>query len=336
MSDWFTSLTGFRERPWPDTQALLEVEGQTLRSRVNGRAFAIGTLETPSVGDLRRLGSVARATVPGRPRVSVVQADVSALHADPANRHSVFQVASQFNLLEMVAPGVTPEHGVTRYADDKTQGPACAIAAGAATIYRNYFHPVDGLPGQTSTRQVDCLRQVGEALCNAEGALWAMRNGYALCTHEGLVAIDARLRAMSRFERDALRDCLRVGVHWDVQVTAADDIHQRVSQVLCSALPVSYSALPPSAPWEAFATLVLEGAYEATLWAAVLNAARTSSRVVWLTQVGGGAFGNEPSWIYQAIRRALHAVREADLDVRIVSRSVPGSALRELATDFGG
>ena len=37
---------------------------------------------------------------------------------------------------------MTPEDGVTRYKDDPTQGPACAIAAGAATIYRNYFVPI--------------------------------------------------------------------------------------------------------------------------------------------------------------------------------------------------
>jgi hypothetical protein len=66
------------------------------------------------------------------------------MHQSPKNAGALFQVASQFNLLEMVLPRVTPEHGVTRYAHDHTQGPACAIAAGAATIYRNYFVPVDG------------------------------------------------------------------------------------------------------------------------------------------------------------------------------------------------
>ena len=61
--------------------------------------------------------------------------DVRALHGAPEHANALFQVASQFNLLEMVGPEVTPEDGVTRYQGDKTQGPACAIAAGAATIY---------------------------------------------------------------------------------------------------------------------------------------------------------------------------------------------------------
>ena len=67
---------------------------------------------------------------------------------------------------------------------------------------------------------------------------------------------------------------------------------------------MSYSRIPAPA-WESFATLVLEAAYEATLWAAVVNADYSGSRVVFLTSLGGGAFGNEPSWILHAMRRAL-------------------------------
>ena len=61
----------------------------------------------------------------------------------PENVGALFQVTSQFNLLEMVGPTIAPEHGVTRY----------KIAASAATIYRNYFVPVDG-SDQTTERQL--------------------------------------------------------------------------------------------------------------------------------------------------------------------------------------
>ena len=101
-------------------------------------------------------------------------------------------------------------------------------------------------------------------------ALWTMQNGYALCSDDGLVAITRSLGAMSAVERDALRDRLRVGVHWGVQVTAGARADQLVSQAFCAALPVSYTSVP-SHRWAPFATLVLEGAYEATLWAAVLD-----------------------------------------------------------------
>jgi hypothetical protein len=66
----------------------------------------------------------------------VVTGDVRHMHQLPENSGASFQVAFRFNLLEMASPDVMPEHGVTRYQYDRTQGPACAIAAGAATIYQ--------------------------------------------------------------------------------------------------------------------------------------------------------------------------------------------------------
>jgi hypothetical protein len=58
------------------------------------------------------------------------------------NENAVFQAASQFNSLEFVSQHVTPENGVQGYASDKTQGPACSVVCGPATVYRNYFAPV--------------------------------------------------------------------------------------------------------------------------------------------------------------------------------------------------
>jgi hypothetical protein len=172
--------------------------------------------------------------------------------------------------------------------------------------------------GQTQDRQIDCLRDLGAALGNDGNSLWTMRNAYALCTASGLASIARTLDAMSAAERDSLRDRLRVGLHWDVEVTGGAAQGVLVSQIFCSALPVAYTRIP-SSRWKAFATLVLEASYEATLWAAALNAHRTASNLVYLTRVGGGAFGNETAWIDGAIRRALKMFAGAGLDVRLVS-----------------
>ena len=319
---------------YEQTRANLEVVGSTLRSRVNNRSYTVGVLETPSLAELRdrAAGNVDRLA--GTLGVSTVVGDVRQLHRDPANRHALFQVASQFNLLEMTGPEVTPEDGVTRYAYDRTQGPACAIAAGAATVYRNYFVPVGGQIGQTQDRQIDCLKDIGTALGNNEHALWTMRNGYAMCTEAGLASIERTLGAMSVGERDSLRDRLRVGLQWDVEVTGGAPVGLFVSQVFCSALPVAYTRIA-SRRWRAFATLVLEAAYEATLWAAVVNARRTVSNIVYLTRVGGGAFGNESAWIDDAMRRALARVHGVGLDVRIVSYGQPDRELERLVAEFG-
>jgi hypothetical protein len=59
---------------------------------------------------------------------TVVTGDVWRMHLLPENAGALFQLASQFNLLEMTGPEVTPENGVvTIYQHDHTQGPACAI-----------------------------------------------------------------------------------------------------------------------------------------------------------------------------------------------------------------
>ena len=251
----------------------------------------------------------------------------------PAYAGALFQVASQFNALEMTGPDVTPEDGVTRYAHDHTQGPACALAAAPATIYRNYFAPVEGGVGQTRTRQLDGLADVGRAL-SAElsrpvSDLWTMRNGYALCSAPGLRAISDWLAAADAEEIDALRGRLSIGLHRDVEVTAPGaSPGARVSQAFCSALPVGYSSVPPH-DWRAFATLVLEAAYEATLLAGVLQAAGGGSSIVPLTLLGGGAFGNRREWIFAAIRHALERVRGFGLDIRIVSYAKPDPALLE-------
>ena len=324
--DWFEKLTGFRETGYEETRARLEVEGERLRSRVNGADYGIGELELVSLEALRDRARAA-GDLTGRLKARVVQGDVRRMHRLPENADALFQVASQFNLLEMACPKVTPEHGVTRYQDDLTQGPACAIATGAATIYRNYFASVEGRQGQTANRQLNGLADLGAALSDAlrmpVGDLWSMQNGYALGTQSGLDAITRHLKTLTTDQIDALRGKLRIGIHRDVEVTeAAGAERPRVSQSFCSALPASYSDVP-SAHWEPFATLVLEAAYEATLWATVLNAQRSASNVVFLTRLGGGAFGNDDSWIHSAIRRVLELMTSFELDVRLVSYGPP-------------
>jgi hypothetical protein len=252
----------------------------------------------------------------------------------------LFQVASQFNLLEMTGPGITPEDGVTRYAGDHTQGPACAIAAGAATIYRNYFAPVGGESGQTRELQLDALADVGEALSTKLGQpvseLWQMRNGYALCTREGLDAITRLLEEGDDGLRDELRARLAIGLHRHVEVTDVRDSARRyVSQAFCSALPVAYGS-GPSTGWEAFARLVLEAAYEATLLAAVEQSSGGGSNIVLLTRVGGGAFGNADIWIDDAIVRAIAIVENAGLDIRLVSHRRIHDSNRAIAERFNG
>lgn len=324
---WFETLTGVRESSPPQVREHLTLDNHTLRSRVNGRAFHCGRLETPTLAELRGLVRSIQTTG-HKITLREVIGDTRSFHADVTHTGSLFQVASQFNLLEMVSPHVTPEEGIGIYENDDTQGPACAIACGAGTIYRNYFVPLNGHVGQSRHNQIDCLEGIGRHLVNNDHRLWRMRNGYALATASGLREITDRIQSASESELDHLRQQLRIGVHWDTQVTQNGCKH-RVTQAFCSALPVAYSDLDAHL-WEPFARLILEASYEATFCAAILNAQTTGQNKLFLTLLGGGAFGNEMRWIIDAIRRSADLFSWADLDVAIVSYSKSNSHVQKL------
>ena len=326
-SMWFKSLTGFTEESPEQVRSNLELDGQTITSRINGRRMACGQLETPTLGELRQM-ALDGTTDNGRLTVREVVADTKQLHQESENAGSMFQVASQFNLLEMISPSISPEKGVGIYENDMTQGPACAVAAGAGTIYRNYFASVGDQIGQTSDNQIDCLRDMGEQLGNNEGRLWTMNNGYAQASAEGLADISSQIMAMEEPERDTLRDQLRIGIQWDTEVTLGDCGHL-VTQAYCSALPVSYSHHSEEL-WEAFSRIVLEASYEATLAAALINFNRAEKKTVYLTLLGGGAFRNNINWILDAISRGIDRYSDYPLDVVIVSYGQSNPLVQEL------
>lgn len=312
---WFEQLFGFAERSWAETRVRFGVEGETLRSRVNQRQFAIGRFDTPSLASLR----AASATGPrGRIRYThTVIGDVLGLHAQPDNAGAMFQVASQFNCLEFPGPATTPEDGVTGYAHDPTQGPACSLAAAAATVYRNYFAPCRGGSGQERGRQLNTVEGLQEQLGEP---VFTVRNGYTSGTSSSL----ARLAVLAAGRpREQLLESIRIGVQSRAGVTFTSRWKEptepsHVSQAFCSAVSCGYVHDVPLDRWEPLATLVLDAAYEATLHAAALDLAqgRGSGRV-WLTFVGGGVFGNRREWIAGAIRRALQRAEALPLDVHI-------------------
>jgi hypothetical protein len=324
MTTWFTDLTGLPD-DWGDTiRRLVRIDGPDLIFP-DGRRLRAGRLDVPRLSDLP-----LPPEGPRRLTLREVVADIRTLHAAPENADAVFQVASQFNLLEMVGPDMTPEDGIARYATDLTQGPACAMACAGGTIFRNDLVPLPGQVGQSASRQIDTLADLGGALGNGTGALWRMRNGYALPQPGGLERAEA---AIAKADRMALAGLLRVGVQSGVGVTLPGARH-RVTQVYASAMPVAYSAEPPEA-WEPLARLVLDAAYLATLAATARAVTAGASPRLFLTRLGGGAFGNPASWITEAIQDALLRWQAAPLEVVLVSHRAPDPGNRSLVAAFG-
>ena len=328
---WFEELTGFEEVSRENVHDKLDIDGDAFISRVNGKRFIFGKLDIPTLKTLRDR-SVALDSFESKICISEIVGDVEELHCDLSNAKALFQAASQFNLLEMVGPEITPEAGVDRYEHDYTQGPACAIACGAGTIYRNYFVPLDNQLGQTRNKQIDCLDLIGDYFENEDKLLWNMKNGYALANQEGLLALNKMIADLSNEEREALKGKLKIGIQWNTEVTKSDSRHQ-VTQVYCSALPVRYSNIE-SIYWESFARLILEATYEATLYSALQNFIDYGSNLVYLTLVGGGAFGNDQAWILESLESALNLFKKTPLDIRVVSYGQSNIALKHCMEQF--
>ena len=313
---WFESLTGFPETSGELVRANLKLDGGQFTSLANNRSFHAGEFTTPRLKTLRQanqLPSSSNNTL----QIEEIVADVQSLHQDSQNANAVFQVASQFNCLEMAAPHMTPEDGVGIYQNDWTQGPACCICAGGGTIYRNYFVQHNGARGQTSQSQLDCLEGISRHFNNSDGRYWVMENGYCFPTPKGLAEIEQRLANSSETQLDEIREELMVGVQADTEITIGDSPH-RVTQVFCSALPVAYSSIATN-QWDYFPRLILDATYEMTFYTALQNLDKTGCPVLYLTLVGGGVFGNKMDWILNAIGRSLKLFEFTELDVKIVS-----------------
>jgi hypothetical protein len=161
---WFKNLVGFVEKSPDQVRSNLEVhhDQETGHVWITSKAIdrhiiACGRLEAPSLGELRRRNQPYISKENNKSiqllQVSQMVADVQSLHQNVQNAKSCFQVASQFNLLEMSNPTKTPEDGIAIYGGDRTQGPACAMACGGATLFRNYLVQTQEYPNTASSPQ---------------------------------------------------------------------------------------------------------------------------------------------------------------------------------------
>lgn len=318
---WFEDAFGFQENNEWTVRRNLSYDDGVITSQANGKSFHCGDFELVTHEklkiklDLREKRADDEYWKCGELTFRNISGDPRELHLDPDNAGAVFQVASLFNCLESVPPGTGPEVGISCYSLEATQGPACAIACPAGTVYRNYF--VRGVGQGTSGEQVDALAELGQFLDNGRKGYWTVRNGFCMPRTAGSIhALSTELSQDAQLTNQAISK-IAVGVHWHTEVAAASK--HRVHQVFCSSLPVAMVQRVRVSHWASFAQVVLDSQYDATLTVGALLAAEQSQRVkVYLTLVGGGALGARREWIATAIERALLAHANAPLDVMLV------------------
>eukprot|EP00443_Scrippsiella_acuminata_P038053 CAMPEP_0115186382 /NCGR_PEP_ID=MMETSP0270-20121206/9952_1 /TAXON_ID=71861 /ORGANISM="Scrippsiella trochoidea, Strain CCMP3099" /LENGTH=359 /DNA_ID=CAMNT_0002599503 /DNA_START=69 /DNA_END=1148 /DNA_ORIENTATION=- len=351
MKSWFENIFGFPEcRDYQATREAFEYNASTGRlvcckldqTRYD---FKAGIFTTPSLQELRnRVDLVTASEALGRRSLTVeeVIGDVSEFHADERNRFAMFQAASQFNALEHTSQHGLPEHGITCYSSDRTQGPACATACAPGTIVRNYFG-LDG-QGQSKDRQVRNLDDVEMLLDNANQKFFDVVSGYTLSSPDKVKRLGDYI-AHDRAIGEEIKKLLKIGVQQDTEVVATafgnrpcrgEPRTQLVTQAYCSAVSVSYSRVSASL-WEPFARLILESAYESTLYAAVenfnLHPEEPGARKVFLTALGGGVFGNDMAWVGDAMRGAFTKFRDVGLEIYLVSYGGPTREFRQVVRE---
>ena len=268
-----------------------------------------------------------------------------AIHINPSYHDSIFQVASQFNALEMVNSRITPQQGITNYVHDDTQGPECAIMCPFGTLYRNYFcMPNASTNKQPEDKSVNGNPQTGpEAtvppkptdpiniqintlteLMKKEFANLRFQNGYVFVNDKAqLESINTYLsnpvnfwNAMMAIKYVIQEDTPVVNVAGDGKI-----MDHKVSQIYCSAYPVAYDPLKaPEKDYYLLSSMILHAVYYSTLAYAVSRITPDEPRKkVFLTRVGGGVFENKAYIIDTAIYNAVSHFIAYPIDVYIVN-----------------
>ena len=172
--------------------------------------FTTPSLKTlhDSVGNISQSGKILKIT-------HIITKDILSEHS--RNPGALFQVASQFNCLEMMNPRNTPELGITIYEYDNTQGPSCALACASSTLYRNYLVSFqDGSNnqyiGQTKNVQINNFDEVEKVL---GVPYFCYENGYIFSTKNDLTALNLIIDQY----QDQIMDVLKFGVTFNTEVS---------------------------------------------------------------------------------------------------------------------
>lgn len=244
VGSWFRVLFGFDECGVNDGEFTRDNYLQTqqhfstkvdangnikLMSNVNHREFHAGKFSTPSLAELRSL--VSTRTSGNLTFSHIVIGDALLLHS--LHSGATFQAASQFNCLEFPSPDCIPENGVSMYAYDNTQGPACAMACAAGTVYRNYFvNPSTNGPGevgQSVHSQINNLDDLEALLNNEHHQYFSVRNGYTFSDLDSLSRLNATLKNWEDQGRwNELMGAIKIGLHENVGVTFATRFRETV------------------------------------------------------------------------------------------------------------
>jgi len=255
------------------------------------------------------------------------------------------QIASNFNCLEVGGRSDFPDSGnlVQNYPLDVTQGPAASFGVPAACLLRTHyvFHDAASDPsswGQTKERQVELLGDV--------------RDYFGRCVN-GKVTLAGNETALLSEQMDDVVGAIRLGVHADAQVVFGRASRHGNLSLVPEPRPLIDQVLSASVNWrslgvqpgpeqlESLTRAALRASYDGAYLAAILR----KRRLLLLTLVGGGVFGNPHAMILEELasahvrwaNHAASALQEVRLCLYTTGETVQiASALRQLLEERGG
>lgn len=269
--NWFEQLIGRPESEFNYTLAEVPIEHHP----------AMGQFSQPTINELKALTAKRLANNPNGVKLHVdyrtnyghMQAfDTSALQFT-APENALFQVASNFNCLEVPKANYNPFNGyfLTGQMTDNTQGPSASGGAAFGSILRLLEHRI---------KPIDLLANVPEI---------SAKNGKVPYDWNSGVQIADTGR-------------IKVGLHRNVRATflrmsnkfAYNPKGPRINQVFTSTC-ICENTRP-----NGLSRSLLEAAYEGTYLSAVV----TQAPMVILTMIGGGVFNNNHELIIEAMMKA--------------------------------
>lgn len=318
-SAFVEDVLGVSEREFRNDTSLVRKAWRNpglIQNLSTGKVYKAGKLVLPTLASLRERTKVCASATPGTLSVlcgvnDLSKVDVGYLQAQPENRNAVFQVASNFNGLELL--NMYDDRAMTEvghYIHDRTQGPFASISAAPGLLMRHYYpfcHP--DLPVSKWRQQYD-----GPQIQLLENTPFKVVNGYISLNSDDLG---------KPFTEDSIKVCS----HREIQVTfgavrgsehaLVEDPNQTVDQVFTATADLMgtnrHLFAQSSGEVETLVKRLLLAAYEGTLRSA-LDAGRSR---VYLTLIGGGVFANPPRWIVDTILSQVPLIVDSGLTVLV-------------------
>jgi hypothetical protein len=307
----------------------IQADTTTIRSGDGRFEYTIGTTETPLLGELRASVHEQEHKTDGTVRLKVtIELGVDVGKWIQTHNGAVVQAASQANGLEHPDKETTLEAGLAGYLGDQTQGPSVALTTLPTTYDRL----------TRSQRHFNALDQFNVPSEIDPTAPAYLQNGYVMV--KDLYAFHRTF-----WDHEHPRDQVRLMLIKDAPVTGyrsglnmyspSADSSVTISQVFNFAIATNAeNQIVADKKTHTTTFTMKEGrsmgiqyellyaAYESVILFAMLTKAKGP---IALTQVGAGAFGVSPAFVWEVIADVLRAYEQYDLDVHILvySRKQP-------------